>query len=89
MSYYIISDELYHHGILGQKWGIRRYQNPDGSLSAAGRERYGKEVSERFDSHMKTVKSGILAKQMANIAAADAKTDFNKKKSMRVKLKKK
>ena len=32
--------ELYHHGILGQKWGIRRFQNEDGSLTAEGARRY-------------------------------------------------
>ena len=33
-------NELYHHGIKGQRWGIRRFQNPDGTLTAAGRKRY-------------------------------------------------
>ena len=32
--------ELYHHGIKGQKWGIRRFQNKDGSLTPAGKKRY-------------------------------------------------
>ena len=33
--------ELYHHGVKGMKWGKRRYQNSDGSLTSAGRSRYG------------------------------------------------
>lgn len=36
-----MANELYHHGTKGQKWGVRRYQNPDGSLTPLGRIRYG------------------------------------------------
>ena len=32
--------ELYHHGIKGQRWGVRRFQNEDGSLTPAGQKRY-------------------------------------------------
>ena len=38
---YLEIRELYHHGIKGQKWGYRRYQNEDGTLTEAGKERYG------------------------------------------------
>ena len=33
-----------HWGILGMKWGLRRYQNPDGSLTSEGKKRYLKNV---------------------------------------------
>lgn len=39
-DYLIRNGELTHHGILGQKWGVRRYQNSDGSLTEAGKKRY-------------------------------------------------
>lgn len=42
MSIYINKpDELTHHGVKGQRWGVRRYQNKDGSLTPAGKKRYG------------------------------------------------
>jgi RecA/RadA recombinase len=38
------NNELYHHGVKGQKWGIRRFQNPDGSLTDEGRRRNGNKI---------------------------------------------
>ena len=42
MTYYGLAGDRYlaHHGILGMKWGVRRYQNKDGSLTPAGKKRY-------------------------------------------------
>ena len=45
MEYYS-RNELYHHGIKGQRWGIRRFQNEDGTLTAAGKKRYAENYSE-------------------------------------------
>ena len=40
------NDELKHWGILGMHWGVRRYQNEDGTLTPEGRERYGVKTAE-------------------------------------------
>lgn len=47
-------NQLYHHGILGQKWGVRRFQNPDGTRTAAGkrRERERAENIQKSEDHV-------------------------------------
>lgn len=71
-------DYLAHYGILGMKWGIRRYQNRDGSLTAEGRRRAG--LSEKSGTARHTPSSARkLAKQRAEALEKARKAKADKK----------
>lgn len=62
--------ELYHHGILGQKWYLRRFQNPDGSLTADGKKRYGKgETNGGKNSGYKAIEGVKFTKEFGKVYA--------------------
>lgn len=79
MSEYYIAiphdDYVVHHGVLGQKWGVRRYQNYDGSLTPAGRERYGesKQLASQLFEKAKAHEPRITKDVMDSVNVTSAK----------------
>jgi hypothetical protein len=63
-------DSLQHHGIKGQKWGIRRFQNPDGTLTPLSKQRYG--TVENFNDVRNKRKA--TAKKVGKVALSAAST---------------
>lgn len=75
------TDELQHHGVKGQKWGKRRYQRKDGSLTPAGKKRYDKEMNKLKLEKKKLVNESRTKKKLDKLNQMKSDVDALKKKS--------
>lgn len=62
----VYDDTLEHHGIKGQKWGVRRYQNEDGTRTAAGKKREQSRSNESAHDDYNKAHSGKSVKDMSD-----------------------
>lgn len=79
-TYYVLTStgELYHWGIKGQKWGVRRFQSKDGSLTAAGKKRYSnKEIRQDRE----TIRKELASHGSSNLTG-DAKKAYKENQKL-------
>ena len=69
---YLEIRELYHHGIKGQRWGIRRFQNEDGTLTEAGKARYGTVENMQYERKKEAKSKGRKIGAISGASAAVA-----------------
>lgn len=75
-KYTIVNGELYHYGTKGMKWGVRRYQNKDGSLTPAGIKRYATEGYARDQYNSNTTRLGRVYDGLSGRHKAVAKATY-------------
>lgn len=82
------TNNLYHHGVKGQRWGFRRYQNKDGSLTSAGRKRAAKLESQYSNLTGRRFNGQTSSKRLVtqNKSSKEMSDDELRKKTNRMRL---
>ena len=85
MWQYNSTSELYHWGIKGMKWGVRRYQNKDGTLTPAGKKRYAEDGRDEDDQEQQAQNSSSKTRRqsISDLSDEELRTIVNRKQSER------